>query len=68
MDKNTTHYRPGEWVQGKLVLKVFLNTIGEEIKCPYCGIINNTENAIQKCAGCGRKWFKKLNGDYVFCA
>ena len=61
------HYMPGVgYVRGKIALRVLLTGAGKDIKCPYCHSYTNTLNAIQACPSCGRQWFTKRNGDFVF--
>jgi len=63
------HYWPGiGYVRGKVARRVLLAGRGKDIKCPFCRTYTNTENAIRNCPSCGRKWFQKRNGDYVFVA
>lgn len=54
------------WIRGKVSPKILLCGIGCDIKCPFCGIYNNNQNSLHICSGCGRKFYEKNNGDYVY--
>jgi len=61
------HYRPGKgYVRGKIALRVLLADKGYDIKCPFCKTYTNSENSLHFCAGCGRPWFEKRDGNFVF--
>jgi len=63
------HYRPGVgYIVGKPAVRIMIAAVGRDIKCPYCETFSNTENAIRSCPKCGRVWFQKRNGDYIFVA
>jgi len=61
------HFEPGEgWVKGRIAARVLIAGLGHDIKCPFCGTFTNSLNDIKRCPECGRRWFQKRNGDYVF--
>ena len=47
--------------------RVFLAAYGHELKCPRCGILASSENALKTCAGCGAPWRRTKDGYEFLC-